>query len=1203
VRYKAFVSYNQAYRGLARALQDALYRFGTPWYERSGPRIFRDESGLAAGPDLWEILRAALDESEFFIYLASPESARGFWPRKEVEYWLDQRGPDRVLLALAKGEVRWDAGATSFDPELSDALPEPLLTAFPHMPLFVDFRAIPAPTWRLTDPLFRDKVATIASALHGKSKDDLYGMQVSALIMSDAGRMARDAQGALAERLSDRALLLAAHALRLTEAHGEARSPEAEAALRLALARSGGRPLGDLDLAAQPAYSMSFDGRWLCTVATGDQVALWDLTGAERADFEPASICRLPPPSWVQLSRDGRWLVAVTLPSADDARTDVQLLDLCADPPERVALGHEGAVIQADVSPEGEFLALSTAAPPGVLVWHLPPRPDGDSGSTQPHAPSLVLDHHAAEVMRVSFSPAGATLCGFHGRDVAIWRLGSEEADVTCRTFQETAAIDACCVSPAGDTLLMLADKTPRVARLGPTGEPDRSVIEELNEDIVHRLEISPDGHWGLLLSESGPSYVVLLERPTEHGFTITSAGGTMNRHAFSRNGHWLATAAGPMERFPELQVEEPEFIVRLRSLLSSGLGEMPLAEHDDLITDVTFSPDGNRLVTCAVDRAIRIWDLSEMNALSDMLAQLRSSDPQELIRDFGFSERSLSQDLEEALARVEALLATAAGRLREQRPQVVLADDGAPLNCAFGGDGSWLLSAHFATPVRGSARLWDMRSISACAAPTRLSGAARIDNFAVNQTCALSADGRLLFVLGTCSLWELRTSAGRARDRPALQDTGGFEVERAEFGPGGRSLMLYAGDRLMLTSLGSDDAARALDTDGRSVRVAFFTGDGRWLVGTCGSDVAGDPADVRAWPVSDDPGGGSGFVAVAGSRTLRTPETSPRGRWLLVSDDDATRIWDLGRADPRDSERRLTGHRGPVASVRWSPDERSLVSAGTDGRLLCWPLLDGGEPEPDELHAADGPLGSLTAAWEGRRLFAGGSDGHAALLTLDPQLAVADRWQLPGLTGRVAGRFSPAGGWLGTWDDRAVRVFDVERRVERLELPHDPDAIHLGSAFRFSSDERWLVVSRQGRLFIVDMRADPGAPFIELHGHRHGVIDFRISGDAHWLVSVDRWLEEPEGYVPAQACRVWDLWSPIPADSGVTLPDMDLGVDRIELTPDDRWLVTSGRDGVRAWPLGTDHLLAVAQRIVGREPTEEERRRYSFTTFGGETG
>ena len=149
-----------------------------------------------------------------------------------------------------------------------------------------------------------------------------------------------------------------------------------------------------------------------------------------------------------------------------------------------------------------------------------------------------------------------------------------------------------------------------------------------------------------------------------------------------------------------------------------------------------------------------------------------------------------------------------------------------------------------------------------------------------------------------------------------------------------------------------------------------------------------------------------------------------------------------------------------------------------------------------------------------------------------------------------------------------------------------------------YSSDERWLVVSRQRRLFLVDLDADAGVPPIELRGHRNQEISFRITSDAHWLVSIDRSIDEPAGYVPVQTCRIWDLWSPDPGGSCAVLPELDMGVDRIEVTSDLRWLITSSRDGVRAWPVGIEHLLAVAQRAIGREPNEEERQRYSFTTF-----
>ena len=84
---------------------------------------------------------------------------------------------------------------------------------------------------------------------------------------------------------------------------------------------------------------------------------------------------------------------------------------------------------------------------------------------------------------------------------------------------------------------------------------------------------------------------------------------------------------------------------------------------------------------------------------------------------------------------------------------------------------------------------------------------------------------------------------------------------------------------------------------------------------------------------------------------------------------------------------------------------------------------------------------------------------------------------------------------------------------------PHYRDKMHLVRMYRYSSDERWLVVARQGRLF--PSTSDPDAPPIELPGHRHDVIAFRITTDAHWLVSIDRPVTEPAGYVPEPPCSI----------------------------------------------------------------------------------
>src|SRR5215210_5566664 len=108
-RFDAFISYSRAADGrLAPALQGGLQRFAKPWYRVRALRVFRDDASLSANPGLWPSISGALDQSEFFLLLASPAAARSEWVEKEVEHWLSQQGPSRLLLVLTDGEIAWD---------------------------------------------------------------------------------------------------------------------------------------------------------------------------------------------------------------------------------------------------------------------------------------------------------------------------------------------------------------------------------------------------------------------------------------------------------------------------------------------------------------------------------------------------------------------------------------------------------------------------------------------------------------------------------------------------------------------------------------------------------------------------------------------------------------------------------------------------------------------------------------------------------------------------------------------------------------------------------------------------------------------------------------------------------------------------------------------------------------------------------------
>ena len=139
--YKVFVSYSHsADDRLAPILQAGLHGFARPWNQLRAMRVFLDSRSLSATPKLWSTIRTALQDSEYFLLLASPGSARSEWVPREVEHWLSLGRADKLLVALTDGEIVWDAERNDFDWESTTALPRVMEGVLREPPLFVDFR-------------------------------------------------------------------------------------------------------------------------------------------------------------------------------------------------------------------------------------------------------------------------------------------------------------------------------------------------------------------------------------------------------------------------------------------------------------------------------------------------------------------------------------------------------------------------------------------------------------------------------------------------------------------------------------------------------------------------------------------------------------------------------------------------------------------------------------------------------------------------------------------------------------------------------------------------------------------------------------------------------------------------------------------------------------------------------------------------------
>ncbi|WP_345710600.1 toll/interleukin-1 receptor domain-containing protein [Kineococcus glutinatus] len=295
--YDAFMSYSHAAdASLAPGLQKGLQLFAKPWYARRGLRVFRDEASLSADPDLWRSVERGLQASAWFICLASPDSAASAWVAREISWWLDNRGPDTILLVVTGGRLPWEPVVPVADvtdesaTEPPSALPPALQAAVEGEPRWVDLRWARAATdTSLRHPRFRECVADIAAPLRGVPKDDLIGEEVRQ--HRRALRLARAAVVSLCTLLVA-AVVAAAVAV---EQRGQARA-EARVASARALAASSGNELprhADLgQLLAVEAYRLHPDtmtrGALLRSVFTSPQLA-WTVQHPEEVAKVAAS--------------------------------------------------------------------------------------------------------------------------------------------------------------------------------------------------------------------------------------------------------------------------------------------------------------------------------------------------------------------------------------------------------------------------------------------------------------------------------------------------------------------------------------------------------------------------------------------------------------------------------------------------------------------------------------------------------------------------------------------------------------------------------------------------------------------------------------------------------------------------------------------------------------------------------------------------